>query len=171
MGMWKRRKRALPWKEPLDVKVINWFLNRSFWKSVAVNVVSAAIIAMGATFVLSIAIYKKVDYKVQQDRITSDYWWLFLFVAMTIVFAMLARRRSRKDRDKGAVALTVSILTAPVAVYYLLSIWSMQITNLVNTIEITEFSDGTHISHVFTYLSYDEFGYPRYMDDVPYSAR
>jgi uncharacterized membrane protein YhaH (DUF805 family) len=168
MGSWKQRKRALPWKEPFDARVINWFLNRSFWKSVAVNVVSAAIIAMGATFVLSIAIYEKANFEQQQIRIAQKYAAFLVLAILTVTLAVVSRRRSSRNRDRGATTFGMALVTGVISVLLLLDIWSIQITNLVNTIEITEFNDGTHISSVFTYLRYDDFGNPRYMNGTPY---
>ena len=58
--------------------MMRWALNPSFWKSVAVNVVSAAIIALGSAYFLGLAIYSKAEKYEYVEQVNRYYLTLLV---------------------------------------------------------------------------------------------
>lgn len=157
--------------EPLDQRAISWFFNKQFWTAVGVNVVSATIIAMAAAFVLALAIYEKADMDRGRTQIIWAYGALLLSITATVglslVYRNLAQRKAKAHPYLGGVIIVIAALAAVAFI----NIWLIQMTNLVNTIEITPTGEPPSVSSVLPHLRYDEFGNPRYMDEVPFAAR
>lgn len=173
MGIWKLRKRRPPWvepKTPVEYRAMQWLLNRGFWKNVAVNVVSAAIIALGSTYFLAIAIYSKHGSYLGIRKINLYYLGLFLLLAMLAIaykYYSVVHKINTGFRIFGIVIVFFGSLWVGVILY---AITYQQVTNLVNTLDLEVREGPLPNSRVFPHLLYDEFGNPRYMDDVPYSA-
>lgn len=170
MGNWKRRRRRPPWVDPAEYRAMRWTLNSSFWKSVGVNIVSAAIIALGSTYFLALAIYSKVNRYHVLDQINGYYIGLM----STLTVLAIAYFYYRAVHGLGVLLRIMGIFVVVVGIFcvglFLYMIVDLQITNLVNTLPIPEHEGPLPNSRVFPHLLFDEFGNPRYMDDVPYTA-
>lgn len=132
------QNRRAPWEDefPFRAGPLRWATDSSFWRNIAMAVISTAIIGAFATYFLAIAIYSK--YGPNEGVIGVNMLFTILIIAGSGTVAFLYAYREGLRESKAGKYHLVAILPALTGLVTLWCIWVVSqlfVANLINTIE------------------------------------